>query len=828
MQITTKAGSAASAGARHSILNLPLVPPQQRLTLNLLPDPVAPSPAALIGAPESSPSLVRRARPVLQGSHFSYLSPLPLSFPYEFPAEEAEEAESLGNKLEREIEQEQNDANKDAELTEEQQQAKELEAHRKRMRQIEVMMQRYEVQPSSVGGGASAGSTSKLEGHLPPGRLGQHFPSARLLSISPAALEDCLPHLDIGDSLEWIKSQHGRARPESYSSGPMASPPSSDAAKARFELSDLLSGRLIGAQLAGNGNGQSADKDAQVGTGTAYLAHKEAVEKGAAKDETDQERIERRIGELEERRRQGDDVGYAPWSLCYAGHQFGSWAGQLGDGRAITLLETKDPTTGERWDIQLKGAGRTPYSRFADGLATLGSSVREFLGSEAMGALGVPTSRALAVVSIPDLKVLRERINGAAITTRLCPSWLRIGSFQIHSSRSEWESSRMLGEYVARDLFGWTDVVKGGSIEAADAASGVERKPWARRLIEEVARRNARTIALWQVNGFMHGVMNTDNISLLGHTIDYGPYAFMDIFDEGQICNHSDGEGRYAYRLQPTMGVFAIRELVNALAPLVGFEIQEGRAPAPGDLLRLKSDEINALKKLAREQASEEIETTFTSTLMDEWKRGWAKRLGLQDAGSEDGKGRLIEPLLAALADLDFPTTLRSLCRLPAFLKAHGLSGAIIEGDSDMEARLKEVLRDFALGDKAQGREGLYDEKVVPEYMRSAKMDQFRPWLLDYAKRLLQEGRDGDQVTAEMKKANPRFVLRNWVTTEVVEKLEKDNDTEALERVLQMCIRPFEDWGLPAEGKSEEQVSEEARLCSIGRSLTGNLPSCSS
>ncbi|KAN0063044.1 hypothetical protein ACQY0O_004207 [Thecaphora frezii] len=434
-----------------------------------------------------------------------------------------------------------------------------------------------------------------------------------------------------------------------------------------------------------------------------------------------------------------------------------------------------------------------------------------------MGALGIPTSRALAVVSLPDLKVLRERINPAAITTRLCPSWLRIGSFQIHSSRSEWESCRILGEYVAHDLFGWRDVVKGGPASASTSGSGsgsgdatAPRRPaWARRLVEEVAKRNARTIAQWQVYGFMHGVMNTDNIALLGHTIDYGPYAFMDLFDEGQICNHSDGEGRYAYRLQPTMGVFAIRELVDALAPLIGFEVRFGRAPAPGEMGQLKSEEVDELVEVAKKEAKDEVETLFTSTLVEEWKRGWSKRLGLRDAAAPSaGGGGLIEPLLVALADLDFSSTLRGLCQLPAFLKERGLG---VDGAEFDEGELKRALDEF-LSIQQEGGNGsvMYDATVLMPFLRSAKREQWKAWLVDYARRLLEEARDGDEVTREMKKVNPRFVLRNWVTQEVVERVERENDTERLRRVLEMCLHPFEEWGVPREGKSDEEVKEEA------------------
>ena len=760
---------------KFDILHLPLVPASERLTVNLLPDPVTPEPRSIVSVSASSPSLVRRSRPVGQGSHFSYLSTLPLSFPYDFPPEQEGEL-SLGDRHQKELEQ---DDETEAGLTEEQKKRKIEQAHKKRMQEVEHMLQRYEVQPSDVGGGAGEDGSpagDHLTGHVPPRRRHQHFPSARLLGVSSAAIRDCLPHLDVGDAFQWIQDNHKRAGPSSYSSGPIADAGSTDGASpeaaARKTLSDFVSGRMIGARIAGSP--EKLEEDELAGYGTKYMRLREKLIKGEQQEESSEDRTLRRLAELEQKHASADTTDYAPWSLCYAGHQFGVWAGQLGDGRAFTLMETKNPETGERWEIQLKGAGRTPYSRFADGLATLTSSVREYLCSEAMGALGIPTSRALAVVSLPELHVVRERLNVAAITTRLCPSWLRIGSFQIHSSRGEWESVRILGEYVSHDLFRFKDVVKGGAV-----GSDSPRPAWVRRMVREVATRNAKTIGLWQVYGFMHGVMNTDNIALTGHTIDYGPYAFMDLYDEGQICNHSDGEGRYAYRLQPTMGVFAIRELLNAVAPLVGFEIEHDRAPAPGELLKATPAQIDEWRELCSDEFSEQLEGVFTSTLLEQWKEAYRARLGLSTAESDD-KGAVIDPLSAVLSDLDFSTTLRRLCQLPALLKARG---ATLED----EDKLKDVVNVFLAGD-ADGLEPWYDVSVLPEYIRSQKETQARTWLLTYARRLLKEARDGDEVSKEMKANNPRFVLRNWVTNEVPKRLEEDNDTNVLAKVLE--VRP--------------------------------------
>jgi uncharacterized protein YdiU (UPF0061 family) len=254
--------------------------------------------------------------------------------------------------------------------------------------------------------------------------------------------------------------------------------------------------------------------------------------------------------------------GTRPHASVYSGHQFGVWAGQLGDGRALMLGEIDSPVGA--MEIQLKGSGLTPYSRMGDGRAVLRSSIREFLGSEAMHALGIPTTRALAVVGSP-LPVRRETIETAAVVTRVAPSFLRFGHFEhfSHTANDIAALRRLLDATIARyfpELVG----------KAQPAAA----------LLEEVALRTARLMAQWQAVGFCHGVMNTDNMSLLGLTIDYGPFGFLDAFDPGHICNHSDEQGRYAYARQPGVAFWNLHALAQALLPTV-----DGPAEAASELL---------------------------------------------------------------------------------------------------------------------------------------------------------------------------------------------------------------------------------------------------
>jgi uncharacterized protein YdiU (UPF0061 family) len=244
-----------------------------------------------------------------------------------------------------------------------------------------------------------------------------------------------------------------------------------------------------------------------------------------------------------------------PLAAVYSGHQFGVWAGQLGDGRAILLGDVAAPgnETANRLELQLKGAGLTPYSRTADGRAVLRSSIREFLCSEAMAALGIPTSRALCVTG-SDQYVLRETPETCAVATRMAPSFVRFGSFEHWYYTDRLDELKTLADHV---------------IDRHYPQLREQANPYS-ALLSETTRRTAHLIAQWQAVGFMHGVMNTDNMSILGLTLDYGPFGFMEAFDARHICNHSDHAGRYAYNMQPKIGHWNCFALGQALLPLIG------------------------------------------------------------------------------------------------------------------------------------------------------------------------------------------------------------------------------------------------------------------
>ena len=298
--------------------------------------------------------------------------------------------------------------------------------------------------------------------------------------------------------------------------------------------------------------------------------------------------------------------GSQPLASVYSGHQFGQWAGQLGDGRALLLGEMRD-AHGEPQEIQLKGAGRTPYSRMGDGRAVLRSSIREFLCSEAMHGLGIPTTRALCVTG-SDAPIRREEIETAAVVTRVAPSFIRFGHFEHFAYNGMTAELQTLADYV---------------IERFYPACNDAANPYA-ALLEAVSERTAKMIAQWQAVGFCHGVMNTDNMSILGLTMDYGPFQFLDSFDPNHICNHSDDRGRYAYNKQPNIAYWNLFCLGQALLPLISPEGEPDLAVA----------------------ALEPYKTIFPAELH---KRMSAK-LGLPDLPATTSSQAVIEGILKLLA----------------------------------------------------------------------------------------------------------------------------------------------------------------------------------
>jgi uncharacterized protein YdiU (UPF0061 family) len=384
--------------------------------------------------------------------------------------------------------------------------------------------------------------------------------------------------------------------------------------------------------------------------------------------------------------------GMDPIAMLYAGHQFGHYVPQLGDGRAILLGETTN-SRGEKWEIQLKGSGLTPYSRNADGRAVLRSSIREYLCSEAMHGLGIPTTRALCLIGSED-EVYRERIETAAVVTRLAPSHIRFGSFEVFYYRDQHDSLAVLADYVIAKHFPHL-------VDAPDKYA---------RFLNEVVTRTAQLMARWQAVGFSHGVMNTDNMSILGLTFDYGPFGFMDAYDPGYVCNHSDHSGRYAFEQQPRIGHWNISCLAQALLPIMPVE-----------------DAKAALEN-------------YVPAYAEHYGELMGRKLGLMQASQEDVA--LINTLLGMLhaSHLDYTNLFRGLGR---FQSAPGAKNA----------QLRDQFTDRAAFDawaeayRARLRRGLGSDAE-----RQARMDQTNPkyilrnYLAQNAIRLAGQDRDFSEV----------------------------------------------------------------------------------
>ena len=312
--------------------------------------------------------------------------------------------------------------------------------------------------------------------------------------------------------------------------------------------------------------------------------------------------------------------GSNPIAMIYSGHQFGQYVPELGDGRALMLGEIDDKD-GNTWEIQLKGSGLTPFSRMGDGRAVLRSTIREYLCSEAMAGLGIPTTRALCITASSD-EVHREKIESAAVLTRVATSHVRFGNFEVFYYRQQYDDLKILADYVIEQFYP----------ESREA-----QNPYL-DLLQQVIDRTARLIAQWQLVGFTHGVMNSDNMSILGLSIDYGPYGFLDTYTSGFVCNHSDYQGRYAYDQQPRIGLFNLSCLAQAMLPLI--DDADGEAAAE-----------KARDKLA----------TYQTFYNQYYEDGMHKKLGLKETRKEDEN--LITDLFNAMeGQVDFTNFFRALC----------------------------------------------------------------------------------------------------------------------------------------------------------------------
>ena len=438
-----------------------------------------------------------------------------------------------------------------------------------------------------------------------------------------------------------------------------------------------------------------------------------------------------------------------PYAMAYGGHQFGNWAGQLGDGRAIGLGEivTSD---GARHALQLKGAGPTPYSRRADGLAVLRSSVREFLCSEAMHHLGVPTTRALSLATTGD-QVMRDMFydghpewETGAVVCRVAPSFIRFGTFELPMSREDNELLRALADHTIALHF---PEIADGRTEGFEAADYVA---W----FAEVARRTAAMIVHWQRVGFVHGVMNTDNMSIHGLTIDYGPYGWLEDYDPGWTPNTTDREmKRYRFGAQPHIGQWNATQLANAIYPLVG--------------------EVEPLQDAL---------TGYVDTFNHDWPRMMAAKLGLAEF-DESRDPELIHDLLDLLPKVETDMTLffRNLADVP----------------SDEAVDSDEAFAPLA--------GAYYDLDTLAGERREATL----AWLDRYRSRLRELGRSDAERADAMHAVNPKYVLRNYLAQLAIDDADK-GDTAMLHELLDVLRSPYTDQ--PGKERFAEKRPEWARV----------------
>jgi len=385
-------------------------------------------------------------------------------------------------------------------------------------------------------------------------------------------------------------------------------------------------------------------------------------------------------------------------SMLYAGHQFGVYVPQLGDGRAILIAQVRN-ARGELWELQLKGAGKTPYSRFGDGRAVLRSTIREYLCGEALHGLGVPTTRALCIVGSPD-PVQRETVETAAVLCRMAPSHLRFGNFEVFYYRGEHDKLAPLADHIIENYFphlkesrAWP-APTGGETHVGAAHGRDLYRAW----LTEVIERTARLMAQWQAFGFCHGVMNSDNMSILGLTLDYGPYGFMEAFDAHWICNHSDDHGRYAYDQQPGIAHWNCSRLLQATLPLLD-EVPE------------KALEI-----------AYAVLDHFGKAFVPKNLALWRAKLGLQDPRDDDPA--LVNGLLTVLhkSKADFTTVFRALAK-PEAARDHVLDVAAFDAWlADYRARLRSEQSDDAA--RAERMNQVNPKYVLRNHLAQAAIDK--------------------------------------------------------------------------------------------------------
>jgi len=423
-------------------------------------------------------------------------------------------------------------------------------------------------------------------------------------------------------------------------------------------------------------------------------------------------------------------AGFKPLAMCYAGHQFGHFVPRLGDGRAILLAQLKGKND-QPWDLQLKGAGPTLYSRGSDGRAVLRSSIREYLCSAAMHGLNIPTTHALFLSGSRE-EIYREQIEPGAMVMRVAQSHIRFGSFEYYFYAQRYDDLQRLFDYVMQQYFPHL----------------LNHENPCQAFLDEVVISTAQMIAKWQAVGFAHGVMNTDNMSIHGITLDYGPFGFVEQFDPHYICNHSDHQGRYAFNKQPEIGLFNLSCLAQALLPL----------------LHENSDEAVKLAKQSLDKYQAEFVSAYASLMR--------QKLGFAEQHDDDQK--LLTNLLQLLENdrVDYTLFFRNLSQ-PL-------------NDENLN-----LCRDLFLDREA-----------------------FDAWFKSYQARLNLEISEPESRCEQMKRANPKYILRNYMAEIAIRKAQDEHDYSEIENLMKILQNPFDEHpdfehyaGHPPEWAQQIEVS---------------------
>lgn len=423
-------------------------------------------------------------------------------------------------------------------------------------------------------------------------------------------------------------------------------------------------------------------------------------------------------------------------AAVYSGHQFGVWAGQLGDGRAHLLGEL-DCHSG-RWELQLKGAGKTPYSRMGDGRAVLRSSVREYLASHAMAGLGIPTTLALALVAGKDA-VIRETVESSAIVVRMSPSFIRFGSFEHWAANRRVDALKLLADYVIDRFY--------PECRSQQSSEWVSADPYV-RFLQSVVTRTAELMASWQVVGFCHGVMNTDNMSILGLTLDYGPFGFMDAFDAGHICNHTDSQGRYAWHAQPSVAHWNLYQLANSLHVMV--------------------EDAAALR-----QALDRFEPVFLGAMQQKMMAKLGLKIWME------GDETLIDDLWQLMHQnkADFTLSFRQLAHAP---------GCMGNPDNTQDDQANASILEMRHRDLG----GTWRPGLEPFVDLFADRSAAHAWLKKYVARLGQEQLDPHERAQQMMSVNPLYVLRNHLAQQAIESAQS-GDASEIDTLMNLLKHPF-------------------------------------